>query len=547
MISTIFVLLLALPAAYALSIKPVEKWTDVMFFFLSTKFLPPIAALLPIYLIVEQVGMLDNIFTLVFLYTSMNLPIAVWMMRSFLAEVPEEILEAAQVDGAGLLRTLRKIVAPIVGAGPRRHRLICFIFSWNEFMFAVNLTATRASTSPVFLVGFISSQGLFLAKLCAAAAGGLAAGADRRVRRAGQAGPRPVPRRGEVTLQQPRPEGRDLDARERAARRRRPRRGGAPRPGARPHEVLVGSRRSASADPTCTTTSTAGSASYVVDAPLVLGHEARRVVGRRRRGHPARRRSARVDRAGRAGPHCPQCLAGRYNLCPRHAVLRHPADRRRVRRVRRRARQFAHPVPDSLSDDAAALLEPLSVGVWACRKGGVGAGLPGAGHRRRAVGLVGVQTALAFGAAGSCHRRQPAPARAGPASSAPPTRSTPAGPGRRRGLAVDVLLECSGNPRATGDAVRAVAPAGRVVLVGMGGDELPLPLSAVQERELEITGTFRYANTWPTAIALAASGRVDLDRLVTGHYGLDQVEEALTVGAPTAPSRPSCGPARDRG
>jgi sorbitol/mannitol transport system permease protein len=168
-VSTLLVLLLAVPAAYALSIKPVEKWTDVMFFFLSTKFLPPIAALLPIYLLVKQAGMLDNVYTLVILYTSMNLPIAIWMMQSFLAEVPKEILEAAQVDGAGLTRTLISIVAPISAPGLAATSLICFIFSWNEFMFAVNLTATRSSTAPIFLVGFISSQGLFLAKLCAAA------------------------------------------------------------------------------------------------------------------------------------------------------------------------------------------------------------------------------------------------------------------------------------------------------------------------------------------------------------------------------------------
>ena len=168
-LSTVLVLLLAFPAAYALSIKPVIKWTDVMFFFLSTKFLPPIAALLPIYLIVKKIGMLDNIWTLVILYTSMNLPIAVWMMRSFLAEVPREILEAAEVDGAGLIRTLWSVVAPVAAPGLAATSLICFIFSWNEFMFAVNLTAVRASTAPIFLVGFISSQGLFLGKLCAAA------------------------------------------------------------------------------------------------------------------------------------------------------------------------------------------------------------------------------------------------------------------------------------------------------------------------------------------------------------------------------------------
>ena len=168
-ISLVLVLVLAVPAAYALSIKPVEKWTDVMFFFLSTKFLPPIAALLPVYLIVKEVGMLDNVFTLVVLYTSMNLPIAVWMMRSFLAEVPKEILEAASIDGAGLITSLRKVVVPITMPGIAATALICFIFSWNEFMFAVNLTATRASTAPVFLVGFITNEGLFLARLCAAA------------------------------------------------------------------------------------------------------------------------------------------------------------------------------------------------------------------------------------------------------------------------------------------------------------------------------------------------------------------------------------------
>jgi sorbitol/mannitol transport system permease protein len=168
-VSTILVLVLAVPAAYALSIKPVQKWTDVMFFFLSTKFLPLIAALLPIYLIVKQIGMLDNVYTLVILYTSMNLPIAVWMMRSFLAEVPKEILEAAEVDGASLITTLWRVVAPIALPGLAATALICFIFSWNEFMFAVNLTATVASTAPVFLVGFITNEGLFLARLCAAA------------------------------------------------------------------------------------------------------------------------------------------------------------------------------------------------------------------------------------------------------------------------------------------------------------------------------------------------------------------------------------------
>jgi sorbitol/mannitol transport system permease protein len=168
-LSTVLVLLLAIPAAYALSIRPVEKWTDVMFFFLSTRMLPAVAGLLPIYLFATTVGLLDNIFLLVLLYTAMNLPIAVWMMRSFLVEVPGEILEAASMDGAGLARTLKSVVIPIVSPGIAATALICFIFSWNELLFARVLTSTAAQTAPVFLTGFVTSQGLFLAQVCAAA------------------------------------------------------------------------------------------------------------------------------------------------------------------------------------------------------------------------------------------------------------------------------------------------------------------------------------------------------------------------------------------
>ncbi|MEY9967822.1 sorbitol/mannitol transport system permease protein [Streptacidiphilus sp. MAP12-16] len=167
--STLLVLALAIPAAYALSIKPVRKWTDVMFFFLSTKMLPAVAGLLPVYLIAQYAGMLDSIWLLVILYTSMNLPIAVWMMRSFLAEVPKEILEAASIDGAGLLTTLYRIVAPVAAPGIAATALISFIFSWNELLFARVLTGVVAGTAPVFLTGFVTSQGLFLAKVCAAA------------------------------------------------------------------------------------------------------------------------------------------------------------------------------------------------------------------------------------------------------------------------------------------------------------------------------------------------------------------------------------------
>ncbi|MEV1291769.1 carbohydrate ABC transporter permease [Pseudonocardia sp. NPDC049635] len=169
LMSTVLVLLLGTPAAFALSLRPVKRTQDVLFFFISTKMLPIVAAIVPIYVAVNLIGALDNIWTLVVLYTAMNLPIAVWMMRSFFLEVPKELLEAASMDGASLWRSLREVVLPIISPGMAATALICMIFSWNEFFFAVNLTASQAATVPVYLVGFITSEGLYFASLCAAA------------------------------------------------------------------------------------------------------------------------------------------------------------------------------------------------------------------------------------------------------------------------------------------------------------------------------------------------------------------------------------------
>lgn len=168
-ISTLFVLLLSIPAGYALAIRPIRKWRDVLFFFLSTKFMPVVAAALPLYLFAKYVGLLDNIWYLIAVYTAMNLPIAVWMMRSFLAELPVEMIEAAELDGASLVTTLRRIILPVCVPGIAATALICFILSWNELLLARVLTGVTAGTAPVFLTGLVSSQGLFLAKVCAAA------------------------------------------------------------------------------------------------------------------------------------------------------------------------------------------------------------------------------------------------------------------------------------------------------------------------------------------------------------------------------------------
>ena len=270
---------------------------------------------------------------------------------------------------------------------------------------------------------------------------------------------------------------------------------------------------------------------FVVEAPLVLGHEASGVIAEVGAGVPGERVGQRVSiEPGVPDLTCAQCLAGRYNLCPgMRFFATPPIDGALSESVAVHA-AFAHPVPDSMSDDAAALLEPLSVGVWANRKGRVTAGsrvlVTGAGP----IGLVAVQTALAFGATevvvSDVNPRRLALARRFGATQVLDARSD-----RLVDLddAPDVLLECSGNARATLDGLAVLERAGRAVLVGMGVDELSLPVPLVQERELEITGTFRYAGTWPTTIALVSSGRVDLDSLVTGTYGLAESAEALTV------------------
>ena len=167
--STFLVLVLGLPAANALAIRPVKRTQDALFFFISTRFLPFAASLVPLYLLARDLQLLDNIFALTLIYTTINLPLGVWLLRSFLLEIPPDLFEAARVDGAGFRHEILRIVVPLIAPGLAATSLICLIFSWNEFFYAVNFTSSVAATTPIFLVGFISGRGLFYAKLAAAA------------------------------------------------------------------------------------------------------------------------------------------------------------------------------------------------------------------------------------------------------------------------------------------------------------------------------------------------------------------------------------------
>lgn len=272
-------------------------------------------------------------------------------------------------------------------------------------------------------------------------------------------------------------------------------------------------------------------ADFVVRAPLVLGHEASgricavgsevtdRTVGQRVAMEPQ-------ETCGR----CTQCLAGRYNLCPQVSFFATPPVDGAFAQYVVLDSSRAHPVPDSMSDEAAALIEPLSVAVWAARKARIEPGdrvlVTGAGP----VGLLCADVARARGASwvgvsDTNDRRLQVALDRGATQAVDAT----AGPLVEQIDAVDVVLECSGAAPAVRSAFDVAAPAARVVLIGMGASDLELPVSAIQVKELWVTGVFRYANCYPAAIGLAANGLVDLDSLVTGKFGLEQVEEALTA------------------
>lgn len=266
--------------------------------------------------------------------------------------------------------------------------------------------------------------------------------------------------------------------------------------------------------------------SFEVDYPMVLGHEGAGVVEAVGEGVDEARVGERVSiEPGVPCRRCAQCLAGAYNLCPDmvfHATP--PYDGSLAEYIVHDA-AFAHPVPEGVSLEDAAMVEPLSVGIWACRKAEVGPGkrvlVTGAGP----IGLMSLLAARAFGAtditvADINPERLALAAELG--ASTVDSREA-----RFDEREYDILLECSGVESVTVTALRALARRGRGVLIGMGGDDVAVSMSALQEREVSVTGVFRYANTWPQALGMLADKSVVLDGLVTGRFDLADAESAL--------------------
>jgi L-iditol 2-dehydrogenase len=270
---------------------------------------------------------------------------------------------------------------------------------------------------------------------------------------------------------------------------------------------------------------------FVVTAPMILGHEASgTIVAVGSEVSPDRIGERVAIEPQRACRVCEQCKHGRYNLCPFIEFYATPPIDGAFAQFQAIQADYAFPIPHNMSLEAAALCEPLSVGIWSNQKAETGPGsrilITGAGP----IGIVIAQVAKAFGAteiivSDPAGERRAVALRFGATRVIDPLAEDVG----TLGLEVDAFIDASGAAPAVRSGILAVKPAGRIVLVGMGADDVSLPVSRIQGRELILTGVFRYANTWPLAIELASSGRVDLDSLVTGRFGLSDVEGALAA------------------
>ncbi len=271
---------------------------------------------------------------------------------------------------------------------------------------------------------------------------------------------------------------------------------------------------------------------FIVRSPMVLGHEASGVVvgkGELAERHELGQRVA-LEPGVPCGS-CRECRTGHYNLCRDVVFFATPPVDGALARYVTINEDYAFALPDEVSDDAGALCEPLSVGLWACRKAEIRVGsrvaVAGAGPIGASVTLV----ALASGAT-EVIVSDPVPSRRARLAEIGATAVVDSSSSslEKEAFDADVFIDCSGSPTAILDGIRCVRPAGAAVLVGMcPSAEVPFPIASVQNREIRLTGTFRYANTDPEAIALIASGAIDLEGLVDARFSLESSEEALTA------------------
>ncbi|WP_417676876.1 carbohydrate ABC transporter permease [Roseibium sp.] len=166
--STLLGLAIAIPAAWSMAFVPGKRTKDVLMWMLSTKMLPPVGVLIPIYLLFRDTGLLDTRLGLVIVLTLINLPIIVWMLFTYFKEIPGEILEAARMDGAGLWEEVVHVLTPMAVPGIASTLLLNIILAWNEAFWTLNLTAAKAAPLTAFIASYSSPEGLFYAKLSAA-------------------------------------------------------------------------------------------------------------------------------------------------------------------------------------------------------------------------------------------------------------------------------------------------------------------------------------------------------------------------------------------
>ncbi|AJW99677.1 carbohydrate ABC transporter permease [Burkholderia gladioli] len=165
---TVVCLLFAVPAAYAMAFFPTGRTQKVLLWMLSTKMMPSVGVLVPIYLLWKNSGLLDTVSGVVIIYTLINLPIAVWMTFTYFTEIPRDILEAGRIDGATTWQEIVYLLMPMALPGLASTSLLLVILSWNEAFWSINLTSSNAAPLTVFIASYSSPEGLFWAKLSAA-------------------------------------------------------------------------------------------------------------------------------------------------------------------------------------------------------------------------------------------------------------------------------------------------------------------------------------------------------------------------------------------